>query len=67
MTERQKVECKGIVGMLPTPDGMKQFYDTGRHGGGDVEAMKDYLCDYSRENPDLLNKLILYWIEKFDN
>ena len=37
---------------------------TGRHGGGDVTAMIDFIRDYSRENKDSVNKLTLYWITK---
>ena len=35
---------------------------TGRHGGGDVRAMIDYIKDWKRG--DIINKLTLYWIEK---
>jgi len=37
---------------------------TGQHGGGDVEAMRQFIRDYNRDNPDLLNKITLYWISK---
>ena len=35
-------------------------------GGGDNEAMRKFLRDYSQENPDIINKLTLYWIERFN-
>ena len=35
---------------------------TGRHGGGDVKAMVEFIKDWSRG--DKVNKLTLYWIEK---
>lgn len=37
---------------------------TGRHGGGDVEAMIKFIKDWSRG--DIVNKLTLYWIERLD-
>ncbi len=37
---------------------------TGRHGGGDVKAMIEFIKDWSRG--DKVNKLVLYWIERFN-
>ena len=36
---------------------------TGSHGWGDVKAMIQFIRDYGRE--PIVNKLTLYWIEKF--
>ena len=38
---------------------------TGQHGGGDVRAMIDFIKDWGR--PPMINKLILYWIERFND
>jgi len=37
---------------------------TGKHGGGDVRAMKGYIFQPGRDCDYIINKLILYWIER---
>jgi len=39
---------------------------TGRHGGGDVKAMIEFIKDWKRPEPDKINKLVIYWIERFN-
>jgi len=39
---------------------------TGRHGGGDVKAMIEFIKDWKRPDPNKVNKLVLYWIERFN-
>ena len=47
--------------LITTSDAEEDGF-TGRHGGGDVEAMIDYIKDWGR--PPMINKLTLYWIRK---
>lgn len=38
----------------------------GQHGGGDMEAIVNFIKDSKRTKPDIVNKLILYWIERYN-
>ena len=46
-----------------TPDEAYEDGFSGMHGGGDREAMVKFIKDWSK--PPIVNKLTLYWIEKF--
>lgn len=46
-----------------SPEEAKEDGFTGQHGTGDVKAMRSFIRDYSRSS--LINKLTLYWIEKY--
>lgn len=45
------------------PDEAEEDGFTGQHGGGDVKAMIDFIKDWKRPEPNLVNKLTLYWIK----
>ncbi len=53
-----------VLTEIITPAEAEEDGFTGRHGGGDREAMREFIREPGR--PPLINKLTLYWIERFD-
>ncbi len=64
MGEKAHYFPKSTPGTFIISDEAEEDGFTGFHGGGDVSAMISFIRDSSRENPDNINKLTLYWIEK---